>query len=89
MGVFARIFRRSKTTEGTGTAKARTGEAAAGTGAGDAAGTAESEEAAGAPGSTGPAEEEAGGVTGTDTVEIPQQQSAEAAGSEAGKGART
>ena len=69
MGVFARIFRRSKATEETRAA--------------------EPKESAGAPESTGPAEHRAKEVPGTDTVEIPKQQSAEAADSEAGEGART
>ncbi|OSP39769.1 hypothetical protein B7767_29995 [Streptomyces sp. 13-12-16] len=89
MGVFARLFRRSKATEETRTAEVRAGEAAAGAGAESAAGVAEPKGSAGAPETTGPAEKEAGEVTGTDTVEIPKQQSAEAAGSETGEGART
>ncbi|MFC8366636.1 MULTISPECIES: hypothetical protein [unclassified Streptomyces] len=89
MGVFARLFRRSKATEETRTAEVRAGEAAAGTGTESAAGAAEPKGPAEAPETTGPAEKEAGEVTGTDTVEIPKQQSAEAAGSETGEGART
>ncbi|MGC0374389.1 hypothetical protein [Streptomyces sp. SAI-229] len=89
MGVFARLFRRSKATEETRTAENRAGEAAAGSGTESAAGAAEPKGPTEAPGTTGPAEKEAGEVTGTDTVEIPKQQSAEAAGSETGEGART
>ncbi|WP_030227694.1 hypothetical protein [Streptomyces sp. NRRL WC-3626] len=89
MGVFARIFRRSKATEETRAAEARADEAAAGTGTEDSTGAAEPKESAGAPESTGPAEHRAKEVPGTDTVEIPKQQSAEAADSEAGEGART
>ncbi|MFG2516247.1 hypothetical protein [Streptomyces sp. NPDC048584] len=89
MGVFARIFRRSKTTEETRAPEARADEAAAGTGTEDTTGAAEPKESARAPESTGPAERRAKEVTGTDTVEIPKQQSAEAADSEAGEGART
>lgn len=94
MGVFARIFRKSKATEETRTDEARTDEArteeaAAGTGTEGTAGAAEPKESAEAPETTGPAEKEAGEVTGTDTVEIPKQQSAEAADSETGEGART
>jgi hypothetical protein len=89
MGVFARLFRRSRVTEETLTAKARAGEAAAGADTESTAGAAEPKGSAEAPEITGPAEKEADEVTGTDTVEIPKQQSAEAAGSETGEGART
>ncbi|MFB9347586.1 hypothetical protein ACFFUA_08935 [Streptomyces heliomycini] len=87
MGVFARLFRRSKATEETRTAEARAGEAAAGAGPESAAGTAEPKGLAEAPETAGSAEQEAGEVS--DTVEIPKQQSAEATGSETGEGART
>ncbi|MFI1421436.1 hypothetical protein ACH4VX_26370 [Streptomyces sp. NPDC020731] len=89
MGVFARLFRRSKATEETRTTEVRTDEAAAGAGTESTAGAAEPKGSAGAPETTGPADEEAGEVTVTDTVEIPKQQSAKAAGSETGEGART
>lgn len=87
MGVFARLFRKSKATEETRASEVRADEA--GAGAESAAGAAEPKGSAEAPGTTGPAEKEAGEVTGTDTVEIPKQQSAEAADSETGEGART
>lgn len=87
MGVFARLFRRSKATEETRTAESGAGEAAAGAGPESAAGAAEPKGPAEVPETTGPAEKEAREVT--DTVEIPKQQSAEAAGSETGEGART
>jgi hypothetical protein len=87
MGVFTRLFRRSKATEETRTAEVRAGEAGAGTES--AAGAAEPKGSAETPETTGPAEKEADEVTGTDTVEIPKQQSAEAADSETDEGART
>ncbi|MBT3152311.1 hypothetical protein HTV45_15695 [Streptomyces sp. CHD11] len=95
MGVFARLFRRSKATEETGTAEARTDRAAAGadpdvgTGPLDTAGTAEPAGPAGAPETAEPPVKEAGRVTGAEAVDIPKQQSSEAAGSETGEGART
>ncbi|MFH8453361.1 hypothetical protein ACH4CD_29445 [Streptomyces fungicidicus] len=89
MGVFARLFRRSKATEETRTAEARAGEAAAGPAAEEAAGAARPEGPDEAPESAGPAGKESGEVTVTDTLEIPKQQSAESAGSETGEGART
>ncbi|MET4659710.1 MULTISPECIES: hypothetical protein [Streptomyces] len=88
MGVFARLFRRSKATEETRTAEARAGEAAAGP-AEEAAGAARPEGPDEAPEGAGPAGKESGEVTVTDTLEIPKQQSAESAGSETGEGART
>lgn len=89
MGVFARIFRRSKATEETRTDEARDGRTAAGPQTEDAAGTAQSKASAETPETDGPTVQEADGVTGTDGVEIPKQQSSEAVGSEADKGART
>ncbi|MFE0964660.1 hypothetical protein ACG2OD_09935 [Streptomyces sp. PDY-4] len=88
MGVFARLFRRSKATEETRTAEARAGEAAAGP-AEEAAGAARPEGTDEAPEGAGPAGKGSGEVTVTDTLEIPKQQSAESAGSETGEGART
>ncbi|QDI68654.1 hypothetical protein CD934_08125 [Streptomyces calvus] len=90
MGVFARIFRRSKTTEET---------QAAGTGAEgaatepprteDAAGAVEPKASDEAPKTAEPAVKEAEEVTG-ESVDIPkQQQSSDAADSETGEGART
>ncbi|MFD3626532.1 hypothetical protein [Streptomyces sp. NPDC058698] len=93
MGVFARLFRRSKATEETETAGARADGATAGagtedgTGPQDAAGTAEPTGTTGAPETAEPAVKEAG--RGTETVDIPKQQSSEAADSETGEGART
>ncbi|MEZ3181897.1 hypothetical protein KYY02_25460 [Streptomyces pimonensis] len=87
MGVFARFFRRSKASEETRTVEAGVGEAAAGADPQSAAGAAEPKGPAEAPEAAGPAEKETGEAT--DTVEIPKQQSAEAADSETGEGART
>ncbi|MFF7852628.1 hypothetical protein [Streptomyces sp. NPDC007904] len=89
MGVFARLFRRSKTTEETRTTGTEAGAAAAGPTADDAAGAAEAKGPAEASETAGPAVKETGEATGTDSVEIPKQQSSEAADSETGKGART
>lgn len=89
MGVFARIFRRSRTTEETQTAGARTGAEGAEPAADDTAGAAGTEGAAEASGNAEPVAEGTGGTAGTDSVEIPKQQSSEAADSETGKGART
>ncbi|GGV85777.1 hypothetical protein [Streptomyces griseoloalbus] len=90
MGVFARIFRRSKATEETRTAEAGTDGATAEPGAQDAAGAAEPKGSAEAPEGVDPAVKEADGeVTGTESVEIPKQQSSEAADNDAGEGART
>ncbi|CAL9417088.1 hypothetical protein [Streptomyces sp. Tu 3180] len=90
MGVFAWLFRRSKATEETRTDGARADGAAAGPKTEeDAAGAAEPTVPADAPKASGPAAEETGEVTRGDGVEIPKQQSSEAADSEAGGGART
>ncbi|MFF1276438.1 hypothetical protein ACFVZC_24010 [Streptomyces marokkonensis] len=89
MGVFARLFRRSKTTEETRTAGAQADGATAGAGTEGAAGTAEPKGPAEAQKSAEPAVKKAGEVTATEAVDIPKQQSSEAAGSEAGEGART
>ncbi|WP_031037847.1 hypothetical protein [Streptomyces sp. NRRL F-5650] len=95
MGVFARLFRRSKSTEEassgeTGTGTPDTGGAAGGTAEAETAGTGDA-----GPGTTA----EAGEATGTPAVAeggdsegvgIPKQQSAgEAVDNEADKGART
>ncbi|WP_432196883.1 hypothetical protein [Streptomyces sp. bgisy027] len=89
MGVFARLFRRSKSTE-----EASTVEVQADTPTAEQA----AEETAEAKGSAGAEVEKAAQPTasesveadGDDGVEIPKQQSAdEAADSEAGEGART
>ncbi|MFJ4370933.1 hypothetical protein [Streptomyces chartreusis] len=89
MGVFARLFRRSKATEEASTVEVQadtpTAEQAAEEPA-EAKGSAEAraEEAA------RPTASEAVASDGDDGVEIPKQQSAdEAADSEAGEGART
>ncbi|MFE6178511.1 hypothetical protein [Streptomyces sp. NPDC056464] len=89
MGVFARIFRRSKTTEAASTAEVQadtpTAEPAAEESA-EAKGAAETK----AEDAAQPAAAESVEADGDDGVEIPKQQSAdEAADSEAGEGART
>ena len=106
MGVFARFLgKKPKSTEEPATeAPAGTepdGSEADGSGAGNAAENAVEEAAAGATAVKEPAEDDGGSaeahtdpepvaVTGTDSTEIPQQQSAkEAADNEAGEGART
>ncbi|MGA5412153.1 hypothetical protein [Streptomyces pseudogriseolus] len=102
MGVFARLFRRSKTTGETAAAEARTdGQKTDGqkTGAGTegpdgTAATAESEaeSAAAADEATagsGTAVKESEEATVTEGVDIPKQQSGKAADTEAGEGART
>ncbi|CAL9549675.1 hypothetical protein SUDANB58_04419 [Streptomyces sp. enrichment culture] len=87
MGVFARLLRRSKATEEAPAAEAQA----------DAPAPAQTEEAAGK-GADGagagpaaqPAVTEAAGDAGSESVDIPQQQSAgKAADNEAGEGART
>ncbi|KOX46832.1 hypothetical protein ACUJ8N_27835 [Streptomyces sp. ESR1.13] len=95
MGVFARLFRRSKSTEEASAGETRTGTPD--TGGAAEAGTAEAPE----PGDAGPRDTaeagEATGTTGTvaeggdsESVGIPKQQSAgEAVDNEADKGART
>ncbi|MET9370104.1 hypothetical protein ABZY00_19955 [Streptomyces griseoflavus] len=87
MGVFARLFRRSRATEETRTAESRADGPAPGPGSEETAGTAEPKGSAGAPETAEPAAE-GGQATAADTVDIPKQQSAES-GSEAGEGART
>ncbi|MEU9354022.1 hypothetical protein AB0D65_24380 [Streptomyces griseoloalbus] len=90
MGVFARIFRRSKATEETRTDEAQADGATAEPGAEDAAGVTEPKGSAEAPEGVEVVVKEADGeVTGDESVDIPRQQSSEAAGSEAGEGART
>ncbi|KOU11432.1 MULTISPECIES: hypothetical protein [Streptomyces] len=92
MGVFARLFRRSKSTEEASAGETRTGTPD--TGGAAEAGTAEAPE----PGDAGPRDTaEAGEATGpvaeggdSESVGIPKQQSAgEAVDNEADKGART
>lgn len=87
MGVFARVFRRSKATEAASIAEAQpdtpTAEPAAEEAA-EAKGSAEAEEAA------QPVTARSVEADGDDGVEIPKQQSPdEAADSETGEGART
>ncbi|GAA2533737.1 hypothetical protein GCM10010398_18940 [Streptomyces fimbriatus] len=90
MGVFARLFRRTKATEETRTDGARADEAAAEPKTeGGAAGGAKPMASPDASKTAGPAVTEADEVTGGDSVEIPKQQSSEAADSGADKGART
>ncbi|MEU2994449.1 hypothetical protein ACPCAJ_27410 [Streptomyces griseoincarnatus] len=90
MGVFARLFRRSKTTGETAAAETRTDGEKTGTGTDDTAATPEAEAAAD--------EAEAASevpVKGSDeadvteSVDIPKQQSGKAADTEADEGART
>lgn len=88
MGVFARLFRRPKATGETRTAEAQADGSTGDTTAG-AAGTEEPKGSAEAGKGAEPAVKEAGEVTATEAVDIPKQQSSEAAGSEAGEGART
>ncbi|MGY1522183.1 hypothetical protein ACW69C_00200 [Streptomyces sp. MN3] len=88
MGVFARLFRRSKTTGETAAAETRTDGEKTGTGTDDTAATsgAEADEAETA--SEAPVKEsDEAGVT--ESVDIPKQQSGKAADTEAGEGART
>ncbi|MFZ4150279.1 hypothetical protein [Streptomyces pseudogriseolus] len=100
MGVFARLFRRSKTTGETAAAEARTdGQKTDGqkTGTGTdgpdgTAATAESEAKSGADEATAACEtpaKESDEATVTESVDIPKQQSGKAADTEAGEGART
>ena len=90
MGVFARLFRRSKTTGETAAAEARSDGEKTGTGTDDTAATPESEavadEAKAASGTPVKESDEAGV---TESVDIPKQQSGKAADTEAGEGART
>ncbi|MCH5675316.1 hypothetical protein [Streptomyces gilvus] len=91
MGVFARLLRRSKATEGASTAAAQDGTPTAQSEAVTEEPSAAKESAE----ANGPAEgerttKETDGDTSGEGVEIPQQQSAEdAADSEAGESART
>jgi hypothetical protein len=90
MGVFARIFRRFKATEETRTAEAQADGGTVEPGAQDAAGAAEPKGSAEAPEGVDPGVKEADGeVTGAGSVDIPKQQSSDAADKEAGEGART
>ncbi|MET8249048.1 hypothetical protein ABZV31_34555 [Streptomyces sp. NPDC005202] len=87
MGVFARLFRRSKAAE-----EASTAEEQADAAAGSEAARGEADVSAGAEGGAAEATKADDGAedTGADGVEIPRQQSAEeAAEPEAGEGART
>lgn len=88
MGVFARLFRRSKATEGASTVEVQADTPTAEQAAEETAeekGSAEAQAEEPAP--TAP---ESVATGGDDGVEIPKQQSAdEAADSEAGEGART
>ncbi|GAA3496804.1 hypothetical protein GCM10019016_039050 [Streptomyces prasinosporus] len=86
MGVFARLFRKSRAAEETRIDGTRTDAAAAGPKtAQDAAGAGEPTTSADVPKPAGPAVAEAGGDGGG----IPKQQSSEAADSGAGEDART
>ncbi|MEU4008151.1 hypothetical protein [Streptomyces pseudogriseolus] len=97
MGVFARLFRRSKTTGETAAAEARTDGQKTGTGTEGPDGTAataesEAKSAAAADEATagcGTPVKESDEATVTEGVDIPKQQSGKAADTEAGEGART
>ncbi|MFC8844510.1 hypothetical protein ACPC37_06515 [Streptomyces griseoincarnatus] len=90
MGVFARLFRRSKTTGETAAAETRTDGEKTGTGTDDTAATpgaeASADEAEAASEVPVKGSDEAGV---TESVDIPKQQSGKAADTEAGEGART
>ncbi|MGQ5230173.1 hypothetical protein [Streptomyces sp. yara] len=90
MGVFARLFRRSKTTGETAAAETRTDGEKTGTGTDDTAATSGAEAAADEAETASEApvkESDEAGVT--ESVDIPKQQSGKAADTEAGEGART
>ncbi|MEV5331422.1 hypothetical protein [Streptomyces werraensis] len=90
MGVFARLFRRSKTTGETAAAETRTDGEKTGGGTDDTAATPGSEAVAdeAKEASEVPVKEsDEAGVT--ESVDIPKQQSGKAADTEAGEGART
>ncbi|MGX1682347.1 hypothetical protein ACWIFK_29960 [Streptomyces althioticus] len=90
MGVFARLFRRSKTTGETAAAEARTDGEKTGAGTDDTAVTPGSETAAdGAKAASETPVKESGEAGVTESVDIPKQQSGKAADTEAGEGART
>jgi hypothetical protein len=102
MGVFARLLRRSKATAETPAAEAQNETAKAGTEAetveaetveaqtAEAARTAEAKGDGETPEAAEPAAEATPGVTESEAVDIPKQQSTEkAADNEAGDGART
>jgi hypothetical protein len=97
MGVFARLLRRSKATAETPAAEAQNETAKAGTEAetveaqtAEAARTAEAKGDGENPEAAEPAAEATPGVTESEAVDIPKQQSTEkAADNEAGEGART
>ncbi|MFF6912338.1 hypothetical protein [Streptomyces sp. NPDC012466] len=89
MGVFARLFRRSKATAETPAAEARTDTATAEPET-EAAETAEAKSGDGTGETAEPAAEATAEVTETEGVDIPKQQSTDkAADNEAGEGART
>lgn len=90
MGVFARLFRRSKTTGETAAAEARTDGEKTGAVTDDTAptpGSRTTADEAEAASETPVKESDEAGVT--ESVDIPKQQSGKAAESEAGDGART
>jgi len=89
MGVFARLLRRSKAAEETSTAEAQADTLSAEPAADEAAEVTEPAEA-GTEETAGSTVTEAVEAVAAESVEIPQQQSADkAADSEAGEGART
>ncbi|MEG8279606.1 hypothetical protein [Streptomyces sp. AHA2] len=92
MGVFARLFRRSKATTEAPAAEAGADTAKAGTEAEEAAGAAETKDrdTEAAAQTDEPAAEATTGGGEPEVVDIPEQQSTEkAADNEAGEGART
>ncbi|MEV5048060.1 hypothetical protein AB0N20_26510 [Streptomyces griseoincarnatus] len=92
MGVFARLFRRSKTTGETAAAETRTDGEKTGTGTDDTAATPEAEAEAEADEAEAASEVPVKGsdeADVTESVDIPKQQSGKAADTEADEGART
>ncbi|MEU9582606.1 hypothetical protein [Streptomyces werraensis] len=90
MGVFARLFRRSKTTGETAAAETRTDGEKTGAGTDDTAATPGAEAVAdGAKAASEAPVKESDEVGVTESVDIPKQQSGKAADTEAGEGART
>ncbi|MEU6099832.1 hypothetical protein [Streptomyces flaveolus] len=89
MGVFARFFRRSKTTEEASAAETEAGTPAPGSAAAEEAAEANGPADTGV-GETAPAVTETAEAADPESVGIPKQQSAgEAVDNEADKGART
>ncbi|WP_121718735.1 hypothetical protein [Streptomyces sp. E2N171] len=90
MGVFARLFRRSKTTGETAAAETRTDGEKTGTGTDDTAATPGAEASADEAEAVSEVPVKGSDEAGvTESVDIPKQQSGKAADTEAGEGART